>query len=315
MSIRCPRCGNTPPKDSYVCSFCGKRLRQERIENFFIFQRFEEEWNAPLGFFTKLYLLIINPAKAFWDINHKRDSSPGFLILLFNALIYGLFGLAIFSHFQITSIQGRPVNPLDITITFGYYFSSFISFFAFGLLYYLLFFWILTYFFIKGANYSIGFTERIEERFGKKAEEAEESLTTQTGVTSIFSIYKAGTLLQKQEANKYKMLFCAFTPFILIGLIKVLIVLIGMPNTTIVITYGFEVPTSVFNAMFQSPSWIALDIIDTIVLIGWIPITMTIGIRELANSSTFRVYISSVAIGTICAIVLFLLKPTIQGLI
>ncbi len=311
--MRCPRCGNTPPKDSYVCSFCGKRLRIEKIENFLFFKRYEAEWSNPESFLTKFYLLIINPAKAFWDINHKRDSAPGFFIILFNSLIYGLFGLSLFSHFQIIDINGNPVNPYDVTILFGYFISVYMAFFAFGFIYYFLLLVVLSYFFIKGANYSIGFTERLEDRFGKKKDKDEKEKGKLAEEASVFSIYKSGTLLQKQEANKYNMLFCAFTPLIITGLIKVLIILISLPTHEISLPFDFSLNSTIFDTIFQSPTWMALDIIDAIVLIIWIPMNMTIAIRELANSSTYRVYLSSVSIGIITAIIFFLLKPTILG--
>lgn len=313
MSIRCPRCGNTPPKDSYVCTFCGKRLRTERIENFLFFKRYEAEWSNPERLLTRLYLLIVNPSKAFWDINHKRDSAPGYLIILFNSLIYGLLGLAIFSHFQISAINGNPVSPFDIITLFSYFTSVFIIFFAFGFVYHFLLLLILSFFFMKGANYSIGFTERLEERFGKKRGIAEEKKERITEEASVFSIYKSGTLLQKQEANKYNMLFCAFTPLIITGLFKVVIILLALPTQQISLPFDFSLNSMLFDTVFQYPTWMVLDIIDAIVLIGWIPMTITIAIRELANSSTFRVYLSSILIGTLCAIILFLLKPTILG--
>lgn len=313
MSIRCPRCGNSPPSGSYVCTFCGKRLRVERIEKFLFFKRYEAEWSNPESFLTKFYLLIINPAKAFWDINHKRDSAPGIFIILFNSLIYGLFGLALFSHFQIIDINGTPVNPYDVTILFGYFLSVYIAFLAFGFVYYFLLLIVLSYFFIKGANYSIGFTERLEDRFGKRKDKDKKEKGKLAEEASVFSIYKSGTLLQKQEANKYNMLFCAFTPLIITGFIKVLIILIAIPNQQISLPFDFSSYSTVFSTFFQSPTWMVLDILDAIVLIVWIPMNMTIAIRELANSSTYRVYLSSVSIGIITAIIFFLLKPTILG--
>jgi len=313
LSIRCPRCGNSPPSGSYVCTFCGKRLRVERIEKFLFFKRYEAEWSNPESFLTKFYLLIINPAKAFWDINHKRDSAPGIFIILFNSLIYGLFGLALFSHFQIIDINGTPVNPYDVTILFGYFLSVYIAFLAFGFVYYFLLLIVLSYFFIKGANYSIGFTERLEDRFGKRKDKDKKEKGKLAEEASVFSIYKSGTLLQKQEANKYNMLFCAFTPLIITGFIKVLIILIAIPNQQISLPFDFSSYSSVFNTFFQYPTWMVLDILDAIVLIVWIPMNMTIAIRELANSSTYRVYLSSVSIGIITAIIFFLLKPTILG--
>jgi hypothetical protein len=111
------------------------------------------------------------------------------------------------------------------------------------------------------------------------------------------------------------MLLSAFTPFIITGLIKVLIILNTLPYAQINLDVDFTLEQTIFDTIFQAQSWIFLDILDAFLLIAWIPITMTIGIRELANSSTVRVYLSSILIGIVCSIVLFLLKPTILGLL
>ena len=100
---RCPRCGNENRADSYVCSFCGKRLRIESIENFLFFKRIEEDWTNPAHWYTIILWLILRPNKAFWEINHKRKSAPGYRIMLFNSLLYGLVGLSLFSKFTLRS--------------------------------------------------------------------------------------------------------------------------------------------------------------------------------------------------------------------
>ena len=97
--LRCPRCGNENSADNFACSFCGIRLKIERIEKIRFFRRIEAEWTTPYPWYLKIVYLFINPSRAFYDINHKRSKAPGGLILLFSSLIYGLMGLAIFSHF------------------------------------------------------------------------------------------------------------------------------------------------------------------------------------------------------------------------
>ena len=156
---RCPRCGNDNRIDSFVCAFCGKRLRIERIENFSIFKRIEEDFTSPARWYVTILWLFTKPNRAFWNINHKRKNAPGKKILLFNALLYGLMGLAFFSHISITSIP-----PL----TFGRFFidlAAFIAFFAFGFLYYLIFAFVLIWIFSRGANIAVDFSERLEARF------------------------------------------------------------------------------------------------------------------------------------------------------
>ncbi|MHA1488290.1 MAG: hypothetical protein ACTSRI_01390 [Promethearchaeota archaeon] len=301
---RCPRCGNENTADSYACSFCGKRLKIERIENIRFFKRYGEsvEWIEPYSWYWKIYYLFSAPNKAVWDINHKRSKAPGFLILLFNSLLYGLMGLAFFSHFNIVSLP--PLSPL----LFWYNLSMFIAFFVFGLVFQFLFFAILIWLFTKGANYAVGFSERLEARFG---EEKEDSETYREKNLSPFSIYKGGVLLQKMESYKFKMMLCAFSPFLIINGIKIIIILIAFPTVNINMDSSFY--ESIFNAMFSSPVWPVLDVIDAITLAAWVPLLMTLSIRELSNSSTFRALISSYIIGILVAIFFFFLRPTLFG--
>lgn len=307
---RCPRCGNENRSDSYACSFCGKRLRVERIENLSLFRRFEaKEWTHPLPWYLKIYNLFVNPSKAFWDINHKRSKSPGSLILIFNALLYGLFGLAIFSHFNIVSIGDTEIGPFSLFL-FSYNLSFFIAFFMFGLVYYAVFFTLLTWLFTKGANYAVDFSERLESRFGSSKEQSKYAQEQ----VSVFSIYKGGTLLQKQESHKYKMLFSAFAPLLLINGIKVIIALVAFPNFQLEITGGFERETlNLLKGFFNSPVWIAFDILDALVIAIWVPILISIGIRELSNSSTYRVFVSSLIIGVLVAFLYYFLRPNLLG--
>ena len=111
IRTRCPRCGNEIRADFFVCAFCGKRLRFERIENLSLFKRIESEWTNPNRWYVILLWLFIKPNKAFWSINHRRKSAPGYIILLFNALLFGIMGIAYFSHFNILDIP-----PFDFRI-------------------------------------------------------------------------------------------------------------------------------------------------------------------------------------------------------
>lgn len=289
---RCPRCGNENRGGSYACSFCGKRLRIERIENISIFKRIETEWLAPAPWYLKIIWLFIRPNRAFWDINHKRNKAPGHLIILFNALIYGLMGVSYLSHFII----------LDPFLSFFYNLSVFSAFFMMGLLFNYIFGTLLIWFFIKGANSAVGFSKILEARFGGDTQKE----TYREAEMSPFSIYKGGTLHQ-QQSKKFIMMYCAFTPFILINLIETLIILVGFPTKYITIT-GFH--PAIFSEMFNSPTWAILHAIDALTIAIWIPILMTLAIRELSNSSTFRVLIASFGIGILTAIIVFFLRPS-----
>jgi hypothetical protein len=295
---RCPRCGNDNRIDSYVCAFCGKRLRIEKIENYSIFKRIESEWIKPAPWYLKILWLFTKPNKAFWDINHKRDKAPGYLILLFNSILYGLLGLAFFSHFNIVN------QPAFAPILFSL--SIFLAFFIFGAAFYFFFGLIIVWLFTRGANVAVGFSERLEARFGSEQRE----IKYREEEMSPFSIYRGGTL-QQQQAHKTKMMLCAFAPFLLINLLEILIVLVAFPNVSISTPSFFD--PSILNPMFNSSTWAALHIIDALTIAIWVPLLISLSIRELSNSSTFRVLISSISIGLLVAIIFYFLRPTIIG--
>lgn len=298
---RCPRCGNENRSDSFACTFCGKRLRVEQVEKIPIFKRIEEEWTNPYPWYKKFYLLLINPARAFWDINHNRKDSPGYLILIFNSLLYGLMGLGFVIHFQVLSINDSPPSGLLILL---FNLSFFLGFFLFGLIFQFVFYSFLIWLYTKTANYSVGFTERIESRFGTVPSEGSKFKERDL---SPFSIYKGGTLLQKQEAYKSKMMLCAFFPYLVINFVKFLIVLIGFPNISFSVTGAVD--PAIFTFMTESSIWIPLYILDGLTLAIWVPILITLAIRELSNSSTFRVLIPTYIISILIAIFFYFLRP------
>ena len=260
------------------------------------------EWTNPYPWYVKILYLFIRPNVAFWDINHKRSKAPGFLILWFNSILYGLMGLAFFSHFNISSL-----SPFSNVLVL-YNLSMFLAFFAFGFVFQFLFFAIQIWLFTKGANMAVDFSKRLESRFG---EEKEEELKHKREELSPFSIYRGGTLLQKQQAYKFRMMLCAFAPFLLINAIKILIILIAFPTINISVSGTFY--ESIFSYMFESPVWAVLDVIDAVTIAIWIPILMALSMRELSNASTFRALISSFMIGVLMAIFFYFLRPTLFG--
>lgn len=295
-SNRCPRCGNYNRIDSYVCAFCGKRLKEEYIEKLSLFKRIEEEWTSPVPWYKLLLWLFIKPNRAFWNINHKRKSAPGYKIVLFNSLLYGLVGLSFFAHIE---ILGVPPFSL-ISLLYGL--SVFVAFFLLGLVYYFLFGMVLVWLFIRGANITVDFSKRLETRFsggeeGEKYSEAE---------MSPFSIYKGGTLHQ-QQAYKYKMIMCGFAPFLVSNLINIIIILVAFP--TVPVTLTGTIDDAILRPIFNSPTWLLLYLIEALTLIIWIPMLIALAIRELSNSSTFRVYLSSLIIAGIVAVLFFFLRP------
>ena len=299
---RCPRCGNENTADSFACAFCGFHLKVEKIETIRFFKRYEAEWINPFPWYLKILYLFINPSRSFWDINHKRSKAPGWLILLFSSLLYGLMGLAFFSHFNIVGVGAYSL------IRFVYNLSIFATFFVFGFISQLVLFAVLIWLFTKGANVAVGFTQRLETRFGGLKETQEKYKEAEI---SPFSIYKGGTMLNLEGSYKFNMMLSAFAPFLLINAIKSLIILAGFTNVTA--TQAEPYDFTIFDQMFASGTWAILDVIDALTIAIWVPILMTIAIRELSNSSTTRVLIPTLIIGIIVAILFYFLRPNLLG--
>ena len=77
-----------------------------KILNFFDVQ--EERWTKADGVFKRIWNVIRNPSRAFWDITHKGDNKGGFLILLLNGFTIGLWSLAVYIHINIGAFQSIP---------------------------------------------------------------------------------------------------------------------------------------------------------------------------------------------------------------
>ena len=133
-------------------------------------QRIEREWVKPNPWYINIIYLFIDPSRAFWDINHKRSRAPGYYILLFNSLLWGLMGLAFLSHFRFVSIDGEPISPYSASL-FPYGLAMFLTFLIFGFLFQAVFYLILIWLFTFAANYAVGFSEKLEDRFGKEKKE------------------------------------------------------------------------------------------------------------------------------------------------
>ena len=140
---------------------------------------------------------------------------------------------------------------------------------------------------------------------------------------SPFSIYKGGTMLHLEGSYKFSMMLCAFTPFLLINAIKILIILAGFPAVDVpdiddpnyidnLDQYWIDVFYAM-DLMFASGTWAVLDILDALTIAIWVPILMTLSIRELSNSSTTRVLIPTIIIGVLVAILYYFLRPTLLG--
>ena len=320
---RCPRCGNENTADSFACNFCGFRLKVEKIETVRFFRRIEEDWITPYPWYLKILYLFISANKAFWDINHKRSKSPGWLILFFSSLLYGLMGLAFFSHYNFEGMGTYSLPRFLVNLSF------FATFFLFGFITQLILFAILIWLFTKGANVAVGFTDRLETRFGGLKETQEKYKEAEI---SPFSIYKGGTMLHLEGSYKFSMMLCAFAPFLIINAIKILIILVGFPTIDVLPTlteieldalteaeldaywvqYWIDVSNQM-DLMFASGALAVLDILDALTIAIWVPILMTLSIRELSNSSTTRVLVPTIIIGVLAAILYYFLRPTLFG--
>ncbi len=133
--VRCNRCGNENPPEAFVCAFCAAKLKFEKIERIRYFERPEKKWKRPQGILRRYMQVFTNPSELFWDLRYDEKRRGAGYIFLINAALMGLIGMTMMS--KVTFFH----NPFGDTLI---YLVGFVSFFAFGLLYYLLLFGLLS---------------------------------------------------------------------------------------------------------------------------------------------------------------------------
>jgi hypothetical protein len=297
--MRCVKCGNEVNKEDFVCIYCNARLREEKIEKVPYFRRItDEKWTTPIKGWRRFYLVFRNPSRAFWDIVHYREKiGSWFKVYFLSALVYGLFGLAIFAHVRAgLGFIGWIFGAL----------SAFLLFFLFGIVYFFLLYGISIQFYSLGANYSINLKSQLNLRYGKrkerKEEEEQEKSTTMLEAEGIYP-----TTLPKhltaQKSKKTAIMMWGFAPLLLALAASAILLLIALPPISGVDAASFEDIT-------KSIIWGITDWIQVIVLIGWVPITMSIALREMVNASTFRVYISCLIVSILIGAVVYFFRPS-----
>lgn len=294
--MRCPKCGNDVSKDDFVCVYCGAKLREERIESIGLFRRLEEEWVEPDPRWKRLINVIINPSRAFWDVTHYRKKVGGGLVYLLTAMAFGLNGLAVFVHLDFSGYLWymRMLYGLQFFLIFG----------LFGLFFYMLFYWFGSKLFRWGADYSIDLSRQLELRYDEgddeeEDEEEQEKTRAQLEAEGEY-IFELPDYLKSEKSKKGSIMRLAYMPVVVGLLISALILLIFLPSTT---------PGNVGD-MSTSIAWSIVDWIQVIILIGWVPITMSIALRDIANASTMRVYISCLIISILLAAISYFMRPT-----
>ncbi|MBN2155612.1 MAG: hypothetical protein JW776_06190 [Candidatus Lokiarchaeota archaeon] len=301
--MRCVKCGNEVNKEDFVCIYCNARLREEKIEKIPYFRRVtDEKWTSPIKGWNRFYLVLRNPSRAFWDIVHYRENiGSWFKVYFLSAVIYGLFGLALFVHVRTGfTIYSRILNGL----------SAYMLFFLFGLVYFFLFYMISIQLFSIGANYSINLKSQLKLRYGerKSKKEDEEKTTTMLEAEGIYPT-ALPSHLTAQKSKKISIMLWGFTPFLIALALSAIVLIISGGLSSQTINSAGELP-AVLASFAQSIVWGITDWIQVIVLIGAVPITMSIALRELVNASTFRVYVSCLIVSLLLGLVLYFFRPS-----
>ncbi|MHA1821089.1 MAG: TFIIB-type zinc ribbon-containing protein [Promethearchaeota archaeon] len=314
--MRCPKCGNDVRKEDYVCPFCNAILREDPIERIKIFKRVDEKWIEPDKISRRMINVIINPARAFWDMTHFRKKLGAWRVPVLTALAFGLMGLAVNAHVKVSNWYGMPITFANSYILFFNGLAIFLAFFLFGLIYFWLLYLVSLKLFSVGANYSVNLSKQIEviysEGKGKKKEEEEpaEEKTKIEEAESRSYLEEIPEYLTAEKSKKGSIMMFAFLPMVLVLLLNALLLLIALPTVSVSVGTGYAISTGLLNPIWNSPIWTITDWLTMITFVGWIPITMSIALREIANTSTQRLYISNLIIAIIIAVFLYFLRPT-----
>ncbi len=300
------KCGNEVNKEDFVCIYCNARLREEKIEKIKYLRRVtDEKWVSPIKGWKRFVMVFTNPSRAFWDIIHYRQKiGSWFKVYFLSALIYGLYGVAIVTHLSVGPIIGQFFAMVFNGL------MAFVMFFIFGMVYFFLLYMISIQLFSIGANYSINLKGQLKLRYGKRKEKKEDEEKTTTmleaegGYTSTLP-----THLTAQTSKKISIMLWGFAPMLVSLLISAILLFIALPTENVAGVPAVDYITAM-GRMTASFVWGLTDWIQVIVLIGWVPITMAIALRELVNASTFRVYISCLIISILIGLAIYFFRPS-----
>jgi hypothetical protein len=308
--MRCPRCGNDAHAEEYICSFCGVRLKTEPIEQIPIFRRQEEKWVKRMSTTQRLIHVIKAPAKAFWDIKNDTDTRGPIMIILGNATIMGLWAVLVmafidFPHPGTITIGDYSFNWLYTAI---YYIGMFLLYFLFGIVYYILVFLLWNALFSIGANVAVNLSKTIKFRYSKQEKEEMEN-----AAENIAKGNEIKDTLEPKKPAKRKMMIYAYAPTLITNTLCTLVILFGLITHDVTVTTTDY--TSVFNALdplfTDTYVWQIIDVIQIITLVGWIPITLSISLRDLGNTSTLRLYVACVIMGILTSYMMFFVRPSL----
>ena len=337
--MRCPKCGHESDLEEYLCSNCQYRLKMEPIEKIPFFRRKDTKWFKADNSLKRIFWVITNPARAFWDIKHKKEDKGPFLIKLFAGLMVGLWAMAIHWHLPITLYQGQTLTGLTFTTTsydmgtwwvaFYQGLPVFLTFFLFGFIYYSILFWFFNLFFSLAANFSVQLDTVLIVRFNIQTSKSSliemlggvalrnklESQKSQPTMESAQNTQKNEYMVKIKQTGKYFMMNYAYAPIVVINFIGFLILLIVLPiqevSDTTVMGDNPEDLAAIMGAIFASPAWAIIDVMQIITIGVWIPITMAIALREIANTNTTKLLIGNIIVGMVLAYMIYFLRPTL----
>ena len=243
------------------------------------FQRHQEKWRKPLGFGTRLKLVLTNPGKVMWDLTHKPSAGGGTFIFFMNCLIFGLVGLVLFAKMDTTNLK----LGLDPYSNFpGYQTLHAFSIYLLFVLNGIIFFGMLYLFII------------IAQTIGAKY------------VLNIIPKWK-------KQGN---VLTWAFFPSIIATGVYVAILAIGLPISDplppIDILGDFTMydplaNESVYQSLFTSGqaliTWQIAEVVQISFYFGYLSLLLAIGYREYYDKSTTKALVSTLLTGGICAVI------------
>ena len=323
--MRCPKCGNESQIEEYLCSNCQYHLKTEKIEKFPLFRRREDKWYKPDKAYKRIFNVITNPAKAFWDINHKKDGNGPLLIKILCGLGIGLWALAVHQHMTISRYSGYSLTYETYWVALVQGLPVFLVFFLFGFLYYTLLFWFCNFLFSLAANITVQLDDILRIRYNVHTTKSNlmdllsgkalrKSLVPETTQSLVDTMKKKDFLTKIEQTGKFKLMNHAYAPFILINLIGYLILIVSLPTKTVSDTnsyHNYDSLNSLMASIFSSPAWAILDVLQIIKIAVWFFFTLSVAHREIGNTNTLKILIGNFIVGVLLAYMIFFLRPTL----
>ncbi|MHA2407946.1 MAG: YIP1 family protein [Candidatus Ranarchaeia archaeon] len=98
--MKCKKCGRKITQGEEFCPYCGEEIVTDKLEEVLpFFKSPKDKPSEPMSTYKRLFFVLVNPVKTFWDYTQRQDRAGPALVFLTLIMTTSLYYIALLSHF------------------------------------------------------------------------------------------------------------------------------------------------------------------------------------------------------------------------